>query len=295
MSSLYSHEKEKSARDSYLEYSGKAKHELEALKKIYENKVEIERKISIVTWMSEKTGKDVEKIIIKYVPRTFLISMLVLIFYIIFVFLINFDWFNFSDNPVASGVILSIIFLFLVVSGMILDYLKPSSNQRELRIINEVLANKYLDGDKLITPKNPFSNEQHYIETINLCERYIHILDKYFNEKGLELLSKGISPNIKEIKILTQKSEKVDKLKKSFKKLKTELKNRGIFIELKVLKNKKLLDEIHNRFLFSAGACYDIPSPDTVSRGQLSTISRINGNQINFEKYWREGLDILKN
>lgn len=297
MGPYFNSEEIKTRRDKYLEYTDMNKEKLETLKRIYEDKVYIKDKISIINNLSKKFGKDIEGIILKYVPKIFLIFLGLILIYTIFgVLNFHFKWISFLDNPNLIIILVIVLVFPMIFLGVLIESIKNSPNERELRIIKEVLNNKYTYQDKMITPETPFSNENHMIETISGCEGYIHWMDKYFNKNGLNLLSKGLQTSkVKEIKIITTlSSDPNEELRKSFIKLKEELKNKGISIELRILSDKNLLNQLHNRFLFSAGICYDLPSPDIISRGQISSITRVDGSKINFQKYWSKSLDILK-
>ena len=145
----------------------------------------------------------------------------------------------------------------------------------------------------LIQPENPFSNRLNYIEMINWCEEYIYWMDKYFTTKWLEFLSRWINyGKIKEVRILSSIKSVDEELRKDFKYFKEELSNKWINVEMRILINKNTLQELHDRYLLSKNKSFIIPSPDVVSRNQLSSIKETNSN-IPFEEYRNEWIDLI--
>ena len=61
---------------------------------------------------------------------------------------------------------------------------------------------------------------------------------------------------------------------------------------MRILINKNTLQELHDRYLLSKNKSFIIPSPDVVSRNQLSSIKETNSN-IPFEEYRNEGIDLI--
>lgn len=167
---------------------------------------------------------------------------------------------------------------------------KVQSHDKKIRTIFEVIHSP-LDV-KLLSPGEPFSNKKAIRDVINSCEQYIYWVDKYFSRAGLDWLSDSLNTSkIKDIRILMS-SEKVDKkflsLYKDFKK---ELKNDGIKCELRVISDNKLNADIHNRWILSENLCYNIPSTDTIARGQYSEVKR-TANFPPFKEWWEKSKNI---
>ena len=161
------------------------------------------------------------------------------------------------------------------------------------KFIESIDNKKNEDKEVLIQPENPFSNRLNYIEMINWCEEYIYRMDKYFTTKWLEFLSRWINyEKIKEVRILSSIKSVDEELRKDFKYFKEELSNKWINVEMRILINKNTLQELHDRYLLSKNKSFIIPSPDVVSRNQLSSIKETNSN-IPFEEYRNEGIDLI--
>ena len=153
-----------------------------------------------------------------------------------------------------------------------LEY-KVYSHDKKIKTIFKII-NKSPDT-KLLSPGKPFSNKKAIRDIISSCEKHIYWVDKYFSRAGLDWLSESLNTGtVKDIRILMS-SEKVDKKFLSlYKDLREELKNNGVKCELRVIIDNKLKADIHDRWIISENLCYNMPSTDTVARGQYSEVKR---------------------
>lgn len=150
----------------------------------------------------------------------------------------------------------------------------------------------------LITPDSPFSNRMAFTATLKNCTEYILWIDKYFTQKGLELIIQALSDkkDIKLIKILMSVDKVSEQFRSLFKNFKDELKNKNIECHLRVICDSQTKASIHDRFIIAKNVAYNIPSPDVIARSQLSEISvSVNRGdlQAQFEKMWGGTLDII--
>ncbi len=160
-------------------------------------------------------------------------------------------------------------------------------------ILQETELEENVGEDILIQPWTPFSNRQNYIDIINKCEWHIYVLDLYFNEKQLEFLIKWINYNsIKNVKIITSLAKINEEFRNSFKYFKEELNNQWITTECRILTDKKISSQLHDRYLISKDETYIITSADIVARWQLSSIKRIKSD-IPFDTYRNEWVDLI--
>jgi len=191
-----------------------------------------------------------------------------------------------------------ISFGLMIIPMMILHESTPSNDIEIVAKIDQVLKQNYEFEDILISPDTPFGNKRHWIEIIDVSKDYIHILDKYFDEKGLLLLYDGfnLSRNsaINTIKILTSPFVTSENLRESFKKFKKEFQNKNIVVSMRVMCDSKLLGTTHHRYIISSNLTFDVPSPQQIVSGQMSTIKKVDLN-IPFDDYWEKSLDIIDN
>ncbi|MFA5032111.1 MAG: ORF6N domain-containing protein [bacterium] len=172
-----------------------------------------------------------------------------------------------------------------------LEY-KVHSHDKKIKTIFEVI---YRPPDtKLLSPEKPFSNKKTVRDIINSCEKYIYWVDKYFSRAGLDWLSDSLNTGkVKNIKILMSPEKVNDKFKSLYKDLKEELINNGVKCELRVIVDNKLKADIHDRWIISENLCYNMPSTDTVVRGQYSEVKR-TVNFPPFDEWWNKSKDIYK-
>ncbi len=158
------------------------------------------------------------------------------------------------------------------------------------------LVNKSIlpTGTGLITPETPFSNKEHFVNVFNLSKKYIYWIDKYFTKMGLNLLLESIDPKrVKTIRILTSIDKVDEKIKENFKDFKKELKYKNVSCDLRVITDNKIKSSIHDRWIITDGYCYNVPSTDTLARGQYSEI-KPTLNRLPFKDWWEKSKDISK-
>ncbi len=145
----------------------------------------------------------------------------------------------------------------------------------------------------LIAPGQPFTSRVIFYDAIRSCDGYIHWMDKYFSQKGLELLAESLDhKRIREIKILTSVDKISSGLRDSFKDFQKEMRNKGIACELRVIADSKLNAQIHDRWILSSSTCFNLPSPDTIARGQFSEVKSTN-TRVPFDEWWKASLDVI--
>lgn len=171
--------------------------------------------------------------------------------------------------------------------------------ERQKTIIDEIkkfLKIKEKPQKGLITPETPFSNKLQIERLVKSCNDFIYWIDRYFSKVGLEIIIQSLQSiaqsNLKEIKILTSIDKADLSLRKSFKDFRKELENKGIRTELRVIPPGKTRAEIHDRWVITQGKIYNLPSVETLQRGQFSEINETQ-NKPPFEKWWKESLDII--
>jgi len=145
----------------------------------------------------------------------------------------------------------------------------------------------------LITPEDPFKNKIMFGEVIQSCEEYLYWADKYFSIQGLKLLSQFLDKDkVKKLKILTSVDKVDENFRSLFKDFKSEMANKGVLCEMKVIVDSRLKSQIHDRWIISKDQCFNIPSPDIMARGQYSEIKKTESKPP-FEEWWQNSKDII--
>lgn len=177
----------------------------------------------------------------------------------------------------------------------ILKYSKKTGRIEILLYVeNEVIGKD--ESRYYVHPNKPFSNVTKLRECIRVCDDYLWWFEKHFTRKILEeLLYEIDGAKIKEVKLLFGNANINHKVRKDFKKFKSELeKNDNIICRFKVILDKNILNSIHGRWIISKNYCFNIPPTNTILKGQADEISRTT-NLPSFEDWWSYGLDIVSN
>ncbi len=167
---------------------------------------------------------------------------------------------------------------------------KIQSHDEKIRTIFEII-HKPLDS-KLLSPKEPFSNKKTIRDIIHSCEEYVYWIDKYFSKAGMDWLLELLNTKkVKLVKILMTQEKADEKFISLYNDLKEEFKNNGIECDLRFITDKNLKANIHDRWIISRNLCYNIPSTDTVKRGQYSEVKR-TANFPPFNDWWGKSKDV---
>jgi len=165
------------------------------------------------------------------------------------------------------------------------------SHSKQIKTIFQVIHTQ--SDAKLLSPKTPFSNKKAMRDVISSCEKYIHWVDKYFSKAGLDLLSESLNANkVKNIKILMLPEKATERFIYLYNDFKREYEGCGVKCELRTIIDKKLKADIHDRWIISKGFCCNVPSTDTIARGQYSEVKKTK-NTPPFTVWWRKSKNIV--
>ncbi|OGS28016.1 MAG: hypothetical protein A2297_02880 [Elusimicrobia bacterium RIFOXYB2_FULL_48_7] len=161
---------------------------------------------------------------------------------------------------------------------------KVESHDDKIKTIFEVIHAP--SNSKILSPGKPFSNRKTIRDIISSCSKYIYWVDKYFSKAGLDWLAESLNHlRVKNVEILML-SEKIDNTFTAlYQDLRKELENGGVKCEIRVITDNKLSASIHDRWIISNNLCYNMPSTDTIARGQYSEVKRTE-NFPPFEEWW---------
>ena len=184
-------------------------------------------------------------------------------------------------------------FLMLLNQCGILKYSKKMDKITVL--YNPTTAGPEKPSTRFLSPETPYTNIKNLWETLRACKEHIYWIDKHFSAKGLEPLSEEADgTKIKEIRILTGLTKNInEKLKRDFLRFRKEMKNRTIETELRVICDKNVLQDIHDRWIISAKVCFNIPPINSIYKGQYAEVKE-TVNRPPFEEWWIKGLDLLR-
>ncbi len=170
---------------------------------------------------------------------------------------------------------------------------KVESHDGKIKIIFKAIHMQ--SGAKLLSPNKPFSNKKTIRDIISSCVKYIYWVDKYFSKAGLDWLSESLNTNkVKKVRILMLPEKVNNKFMRLYKDLKKELKLNKVKFEIRCITDKKLSSSIHDRWIIAENFCYNMPSTDTVARGQYTEVKQTS-NLPPFDKWWQKSRGIEKN
>ena len=163
---------------------------------------------------------------------------------------------------------------------------------------SQIIPNK-----NIIASQKPYANVKRLREIIFSSERSIKWIDRFFSIFGFDILHECLDKSkIKDIKILvgigkwrSSGVEGFERFFEEFKRFKREMKNYNIHCECKVM-SKEVYKKIHDRWIIIDDIrCYNVPSTDTIARGQYSSIYPENSAScIPFDDFWKNSMDIFK-
>ena len=145
----------------------------------------------------------------------------------------------------------------------------------------------------MLRPDKPYSNVAQLGSIIRDAQKYLWWFDKFFSKEGFSTVEDIAASAATEIRILTGLSDKInDRFRELFKRFRSQLEQSGKSVSLRVIIDTHLLASIHDRWIVSEDACFNIPSIDTISMGQFAEIKKTQ-NVPPFEEWWLLGLDIV--
>jgi len=140
---------------------------------------------------------------------------------------------------------------------------------------------------EVIRPGERFSNLVRLRQILRESEKYIWWADRYFNARGLEELIIAVDPAmVREVRILSGHDNVDERAKRDFVRFHDELLDKGITAEWRILKGFA-----HDRMIIGENACYNVPSIETILRGQYSEILE-TPNRPPFQEWWGKAVPI---
>jgi len=148
-----------------------------------------------------------------------------------------------------------------------------------------------------ITRSTPAENRLNFRKTIERCKDYIQWIDRYFDIETLKFLMDGMDKSsVKVVKILSSlyQSGLDEKLYNEFKQFYDEMQKKKINCQFRIITNKDLHYDIHDRILEGSNTVYNIPSAAQVNLGQYSEIKKTQ-NRPPFDLWWshEDNLDLV--
>lgn len=191
---------------------------------------------------------------------------------------------NIIDNKFNIGHFLSILNNFGIISY---------SRKHQTVKINSDPIEMEEKKDYFISKSKPYSNLLKLKKMIEDAKEKINWFEKHFSPKMYEFLSYYTNGNnVNEIKILTGIEHINESVRNEFKRLKKELRNKGINVNHKIMIDKSLVNNIHGRWFITKEYIYNIPPINTILQGQSDEII-IREKSPEFDNWWSNSADII--
>lgn len=172
-------------------------------------------------------------------------------------------------------------FLEILKLGGIVSYNK---NTRDVRILWQADTGN-LSSHQFISPETPYSNIKKLKDIIKSLKGKVYWIDKHFDKKAFDILVDSLdATKINHFIIISGDSNKTNSAITDFLRLQTELNNKGINMEWKIITNNSILKSIHDRWICDSNVAWNIPPVNSIFKGQesemLKTTNRPNVNKL---------------
>jgi hypothetical protein len=166
-------------------------------------------------------------------------------------------------------------------------------DQKAIASVTEELGQKRQEF--VISPNTPYGNIRALRTIIRECNKFIYWFEPHFAKNGIEYLydelEEGNLMNVQEIRILCGPKKVTSKFKDDFHRFMDECKKLEIKAKCKVICDKEILRELHDRYLITHGTSYSLMPLSSLEMGQWGSLFK-TAVQFPFERYWKKAKDI---
>ncbi len=174
-------------------------------------------------------------------------------------------------------------------------FMEDVSNEMK-SIENKEISNNDPNGTNdtaLLSPEKPYSNIRNLRLSLENCKTFIWWIDKHFSKKGFEPLAEIVDANkVQNIRILMGNSNVNDSMKKDYERFKSEMNNKEIEVECRVISDSSLLNKIHDRWVIAENVTYNLPPINTIYQNQFAEIKKTNIS-LPFDDWWDQGIELI--
>ncbi|WP_254272423.1 hypothetical protein [Haloarcula marina] len=144
-----------------------------------------------------------------------------------------------------------------------------------------------------VTNRTPYSNIKRLRRAIRACEGDLMWIAKHFPKKGFEPLSDEVTGDgFTSVRILCGPDNVTHKMRSDFERFEQEMSNRGVEAELRVMTDGEHLGNLHDRWILSDGASWNVPPVNSLYRNQEAELHKAT-EEVSFEDWWDEAKDII--
>ncbi|WP_339103971.1 hypothetical protein [Haloterrigena salinisoli] len=144
-----------------------------------------------------------------------------------------------------------------------------------------------------VTHRTPYSNIKRLRRAIRACEGDLLWVAKHFPKKGFEPLSDEVTGDrFSSVQILCGPDNVTHKMRSDFERFQDEMGRRDIDSELRVMTNGDHLGKLHDRWILSDGASWNVPPVNSIYRNQEAEFHRVTEDH-SFDDWWSDAEDII--
>ncbi len=144
-----------------------------------------------------------------------------------------------------------------------------------------------------VTHRTPYSNIKRLRRAIRACEGDLLWVAKHFPKKGLEPLSDEVTGDrFSSVQILCGTANVTHKMRSDFERFQDEMGRRDVDSELRVMTNRDHLGKLHDRWILSDGASWNVPPVNSIYRNQEAEFHRVTEDH-SFEEWRDDAVDII--
>lgn len=149
----------------------------------------------------------------------------------------------------------------------------------------------------VIAPNRPYGNILALKKCFRQCKEYLNWLERNLPKKVFEVIYEALEDDdisgVGELKLLRGFDETVDeRYRGEVERLRGELVDHDMNVELRVICDKKVANSIHGRFIYTKDQQFQLPPLNSLLANQWDNIFK-EVKIPPFEEYWRHGLDII--
>lgn len=144
-----------------------------------------------------------------------------------------------------------------------------------------------------VSHRTPYSNIKRLRRAIRACEGDLIWVAKHFPKKGLEPLSDEVTGDtFDSVRVLCGPPNVTNRMRSDFERFQVEMERRGVDSELRVMTDGGHLDKLHDRWILSDGASWNVPPVNSLYRNQESDIHKVTDGP-SFEDWWDDAENII--
>lgn len=154
------------------------------------------------------------------------------------------------------------------------------------------------EGGTIIAPNRPYGNILALKKCFRECKEYLHWLELNLPKKVFEIIYEAVEDedirDVGNLRLLREFDQTVDeRYRTEVERLRGELVDHDVNVELRVICNEKLASSIHGRFIYTKGQQFQLPPLNSLLANQWDNIFKEVKKIPPFEDYWEQGLDIV--